>query len=140
MKTFDIHILAADKPFYEGPCESLIVPTIRGQRGIWAFHSNMISAIVPGKMTYRVPGGEDETAFVSSGLIEVEDNHVILLIDSVERPEEIDENRARLAEDAAKEEILQKRSMQEYQLAQARLARATNRLRVKGHSDIHTKL
>jgi F-type H+-transporting ATPase subunit epsilon len=91
-------------------------------------------------MTYRVPGGEDETAFVSSGLIEVEDNHVILLIDSVERPEEIDENRARLAEDAAKEEILQKRSMQEYQLAQARLARATNRLRVKGHSDIHTKL
>ena len=27
---FPLHVLAADKPFYEGDCESLVVPTLDG--------------------------------------------------------------------------------------------------------------
>ena len=27
METFQVHILAADKSFYEGPCFSLTIPT-----------------------------------------------------------------------------------------------------------------
>ena len=48
-----------------------------------------------------------------------------------ERPEDIDANRAKRAADAAKEELLQKKSLQEYKSAQANLARALSRLRVK---------
>ena len=30
MEAFQVHILAADHTFYEGPCESLVVPTVDG--------------------------------------------------------------------------------------------------------------
>ena len=95
MDTFQVHILAADRTFYEGPCLSLTIPTGDGQRGILAHHSNM-------------------------------------MVDAAEHPEEIDAARARREADEAREALLQKRSRQEYQLAQASLARALNRLRVKG--------
>ena len=48
-----------------------------------------------------------------------------------ERPEEIDVKRAKKAEAKAKEELLQKKSIQEYQNAKLHLARAINRLKVK---------
>jgi len=48
-----------------------------------------------------------------------------------ESPDEIDEVRARLNADRAKEEMLQKRSQREYYSAKVRLARALNRLKVK---------
>ena len=73
MNTFKTHILAASNTFYEGECESLIVPTADGQYGILAGHCDIISAVVPGKMTYRVPGGENQIAAVSGGLVKVED-------------------------------------------------------------------
>lgn len=130
-KPFQVYILAADRVFYEGPCESLIVPTTEGQYGILANHSNMIGAISAGVLQYRIPGEQTKTAAVSAGLIKIENNEVLVLADTAERPEEIDENRARRAEDKAREEILQKRSIREYRSAQAGLARAINRLRVK---------
>ena len=55
-------------------------------------------------------------------------------MDSAERPEEIDAIRAQRAADEAREAILQKRSAQEYRMAQANLARALNRLRVKSEN------
>lgn len=133
MNAFHIQIFAADRPFYEGPCESIIIPTNAGFYGIQANHANSIQAIIPGKFTYRIPGGEDQIAFVGSGMIKVENNEVLMLIESIERPEEIDENRARRAADRAKEEMLQKKSIREYTLAEATLARALNRLKVKNH-------
>ena len=99
--------------------------------GILAGHCDIISAVVPGKMTYRVPGGENQIAAVSGGLVKVEDGEVLVLVDSAERPEEIDANRAREAAAAAKEAMLQKRSIREFHAAQMTLARATVRLKVK---------
>lgn len=131
MSSFQVFILAADNVLYEGPCESLIVPTLEGQYGILANHSNMISAVVPGELSYRVPGETEQFAAVSAGLVKVENNEVLVLVDTAERPEDIDANRAKRAADEAKEAILQKRSIQEYRSAQANFAREINRLEVK---------
>lgn len=136
MKQFDIRILAADHVFYEGACESLNVPTTHGLFGILANHSNLIAAIVPGRLSYRVPGGENLYAAVSEGLLKVENNKVLVLVDSAERPEEIDANRALREAEEAKEEMLQKNSIIENRLASANLARALNRLKVKNGSKI----
>jgi F-type H+-transporting ATPase subunit epsilon len=122
MEVFQVHILAADRNFYEGPCESLTISTSDGEQGILAHHSNMIAAVLPGILRYRVPGEPEQVAAVSPGMVKVESNDVLVLVDSAERPEEID---------AAREALLQQRSRQEHQLAQAALARALNRLRVK---------
>ena len=133
MGQFQVHILGADNVLYEGPCESIVIPTLQGQYGILAGHCNTIAAVVPGMLTYRVPGQTEEIAAVSAGLIKIENDDVLVLVDAAERPEEIDANRAQRAADEAKETLLQKRSILEYRLAQSNLARAVNRLRIKQH-------
>ena len=55
MDSFQVHILAADRTFYEGPCVSLTIPTSDGERGILAHHSSMIAAVCPGTLRYQVP-------------------------------------------------------------------------------------
>ena len=53
MENFPVHILAADEPFYEGPCQSISVPTTTGMYGVLAHHTNVILASVPGTLRYR---------------------------------------------------------------------------------------
>ena len=135
MEPFQVHILASDHPFYEGLCYSLVLPTSDGMRGIQAHHSNMITALVPGTMYYQIEENVSLEAAVSQGLAKVENGGGLILVDTAERPEEIDAKRAKRDADAAKEALLQKRSIQEYRAAQATLARAISRLRVKRHFD-----
>ena len=128
---FHLRVLASDKPFYEGECISLTVPTLEGNRQFLAHHSNMIAALVPGVLQGVFPDSPAQTAAVSGGILKVEDNEVLVLVDTAERPSEIDANRAKQAEAKAREAILQKRSIQEYKTAQATLARELNRLKVR---------
>ena len=128
MNTFNLKVLAADKPFFDGECISLVVATNDGEMGIWANHANMIAAIVPGIMRINSPDGM-EIAAVSEGIIKIEDNDVLILADTIERPEEIDINRAKRAMAEAKEAILQKKSIKDYYAAQARMTRAISRLK-----------
>lgn len=129
MNTFSLVVLAAEKPIYDGECSSLIFPTADGLQGIQAMHNNMIAAVVPGILAIRKPDEEEFVVIVSEGLIKVENNQVLVLVDTAERPEEIDENRARRAAEQAKEAILQKKSIQDYYAAQAKMARALSRLK-----------
>ena len=131
MNTFALNVLAAEKPFFDGECISLVIPTSDGQYGIQAKHNNMIAAIVPGELKITTPDGNVIIAAVSEGLVEVENNQVLILVDTLELPEEIDENRAKRSAEQAKEAILQKKSIQDYISAQAKMARAIGRLRVK---------
>ena len=135
MDTFKLRVYAVDRAFYEGECQSLSLPILDGQYGILPHHSNMIAAITPGMLTIRLPGREPETAAISTGLVKVENNEVLILADTIERPEEIDVNRARRAADAAREALLKKRSWREYRTAQANLAREVNRLRTRRELD-----
>ena len=133
MNSFDISILAADKPFFNGKCESIIIPTSDGLYGIWANHQNLISDIIPGMLEMRKQNGETVIAAVSEGIVKVEDGNVLVLVDTIELPEAIDINRATSKADSAHEELLQKRSIRDYYQAQARMARALNRMKVKNH-------
>ena len=57
------------------------VPVVDGQSGILAGHSNLITAVVPGELTYTVPGEEPLTVACAGGLMKVEDNDVLILVD-----------------------------------------------------------
>lgn len=132
MESFQARILAADRIFYEGPCLSMTVPTSDGELGILARHASMIAAVRPGTLRFQPPEQPVQAAAISPGMVKVEGNEVLVLVDSIERPEEIDAARAQREADETREALLQKRSRQEHQVAQAALARALNRLRVKG--------
>ena len=124
MEPFQVHILAADQTFYEGPCLSLTIPASDGELGILAHHSPMIAAVKPGTLRYQIPGEEPRLAAISPGMVKVEKNDVLVLVDSAERPEDIDTVRAQREADEAREALLQKRSRQEHQIAQAKIGRA----------------
>ena len=135
MNEFALHILAAERNFYEGPCLSLVVPITDGSYGIQSHHKNMVAAIVPGILEYTLPNEERVVTCVSQGILIVADNDVRVLVDTIETPDEIDENRAKAAADEAKEALLQKKSIQEYKSAQMRIAREMNRLKLKGRNN-----
>ena len=137
MNSFHLCILAADKPFYDGECVSLVIETDDGSYGVQAYHHNMIAAIISGTVSFRRSETEPaEYAAVSQGIMKVEDNDVLILADTAERPDEIDANRAREDAEEAKEILLQKRSIREYKEAESRLARALTRIKTKGKGNI----
>lgn len=119
MESFQVHILAADKTFYEGPCVSLTISTSDGQQGIWAHHSNMIAAVQPGTLRYQLPDQPPKIAAVSQGMLKVENNEVLVLVDSAERPEEIDAARAKREADEARKSSCKRRAVRNTRLPKA---------------------
>lgn len=128
-KTFQLEIIASDHPFYKGECEMFVFPGIDGEHGILARHQPMITCLSEGELKFQVDG-EWHYAAVSNGFVEIMPDHVVLLADTVERPEDIDINRANEARMRAEERLRQKQSIMEYYHTQAALNRAMNRLNV----------
>lgn len=133
-RTFHLRIYESSRTFLEGEAELVVVPTVDGEYGVMAHHENIVVSVLPGQLKYRMEGDGLRYASISSGMMRVENNDVLILVDSAERPEEIDEIRALTEEEEAREAMLQKRSIQEYVLAEATLQRAMNRLKVKRKS------
>ena len=129
MSTFSLKIISTDKVFYDGKCEYLVIPTIDGEKGILAHHENMVIAVEIGELRFRKPDGEWVTAVVSKGFAEIVNNRASVLVNTAERPEDIDVKRAEEAKERAEEQLRQKQSIQEYYLSQASMARAMTRLK-----------
>ena len=131
MDTFGLKIIASDKIFYEGRCRKLIIPAADGEKGILPNHENMVIAIAVGTARVQLDGDNEwRDLAVGTGFAEIVNNRVTLLVDTAEKPEDIDVRRAREQQERAEEQMRQKQSIQEYFHTQASLARAMNRLRV----------
>ena len=129
MKTFPLRVLAPERTFFDGACTSLTVPSIDGMYGLMAQHEDIVLAVVPGKLTLRDADGVEQIAAVSEGVLKMEHGEALVLVDTIERPEEIDWKRAEAAKERAEERLRQKLSIQEYYNSKAALARAMARLK-----------
>ena len=113
--TFYLKIISANRVFFSGRCRSLIVPEYDGQKEILAHHEDMVIAIDEGEMRFQPEGTDNwEYAVVGMGFVEIVNNRVTLLVETAERPEEIDVARAREAKERAEEQMRQKQSIREY--------------------------
>ncbi len=128
---FHVSVLASDKMFYDGECSALVIPTIDGQYGVMANHSDVVCAVMPGEMAMTTSDGSRRLAVVGGGIMRIESGNVLLLLETIERPEEIDVNRAKREAEEAKEAMTHKVSLREYRAAQMQLARAIERIRLK---------
>ncbi|MBQ5558706.1 MAG: ATP synthase F1 subunit epsilon [Lachnospiraceae bacterium] len=128
-KTFELEIIASDRVFYTGPCESLVFPGIDGAQGVWANHERTVTCVSAGELKYKVDDQWNYAA-ISDGYAEITGDHVVLIADTVERPEEIDIKRAEEAKARAEEKMRQKQSIMEYYHTQVALNKAMNRLKV----------
>jgi F-type H+-transporting ATPase subunit epsilon len=130
MATFYLRIISNNRIFYKGQCRCLIIPALDGEKAIMAHHEEMVIAVKSGEMRMQTEeNGEWKVAAIGQGFCQVANNRVTLLADTVERPEEVDVNRAREALERAQEKLRQKQSIQEYHMTQAAIARALVRLK-----------
>ena len=129
MSTFSLKVIASDKIFYDGRAEVLIIPEIDGERAILAHHEDMVIASRVGEMKFRLEDNTWVTAVIGQGFAQVINNRVSVLVDTAERPEDIDAARAQEALERAKEQLRQKQSLHDFRLSQASMARAMSRLK-----------
>ena len=125
-----LKVISSNRIFYEGFCTCLIIPSVDGEKAIMAHHEEVIVAVDNGEMRMqKEEGGEWSYAVLGKGFCMVANNRVTVLADTVERPEEVDANRAKEALERAQERLRQKQSIQEYHMTQAAMARALTRLK-----------
>jgi F-type H+-transporting ATPase subunit epsilon len=117
-----------------GEADEVVVPGVEGSFGVLPGHAPLLSLVGTGEVMYR-SGREEHHLAVSGGFAEVGPEHVTVLAQSAERPEEIDVNRARAARDRADqrlrvqagEEIDVTRALGALSRAQGRLQTAARR-------------
>lgn len=137
MNTFSLKIIASDKVFYDGRCGIVIVPALDGEKAIMAHHENMVIATRVGEVRFKADENEEwRRAVVGTGFVHIANNRVTMLVDTAERPEDIDAVRARQAYERAQEQLRQKQSIQEYYVSKASLARAMVRLKESGKYEV----
>ena len=124
MNTFELKVIAIDKTFFTGKCQQVIVSATDGSIGIMAHHENTVMALVEGPMRIQLEDGTWLEAVTGIGHAQIAYNRVTILVDFAEKPEEIDERRAKEALERAQEAMRQKQSIQEYHMSQANMAPA----------------
>ncbi len=127
--TFRLQVMSINGTFYEGQASEIILPCIDGEYAILANHEELILAIYTGKMVIRDEIGDKIEGIVGNGSAQIANNRVIVLVDTCEKPEDIDRVRAQRALERAEEELRQQKSIREYYSAQAAMARALSRLK-----------
>ena len=131
MNEFNLHIIEADNDFFNAKCVSLVVPTTDGLFGIQAMHENLVATVTIGVLKFTLPDGTRRHAAVSDGIVKVENNEVLILVESCEDPDEIDEARAQDEQDMANDILSGRSDRINYRMAKGILARAVNRLKIK---------
>jgi F-type H+-transporting ATPase subunit epsilon len=107
-------------------------PGFAGEFGVLANHAPFLSTIRVGTLRYKKDGNELEL-MISGGFCEVSSNKITFLVESAERGQEIDVERALRAKERAEKRLLQAKEQQEKidrTRAEAALQRALARLRI----------
>ena len=99
-----LEVVTPERRVIAEPVDMVTVPGLGGELGILPGHTPLISQLQTGVLTY-VQEGKSSQLHVSGGFVEVRDDHVSVLAEVAERPEEIDAARARLSRDQLEKQI-----------------------------------
>ena len=129
MASLFIDIVSPNGNVFHGDANGIKAPGVQGSFEVLYNHAPMIAAFDVGPISITLPSGERIAFATSGGFLEVLNNTVTVLAETAEPASDIDVERARAAEERARER-LQSGDAAERQAAQKELERARNRLRV----------
>lgn len=109
--------------YHEDGVDMVLAPGADGALGILPRHAALFSLLSAGRMIVRKGNQEQELA-VFGGFLEVANNRVLILADTAERIEEIDEERAERARERAEHALQEAQTAVEIETALASLRRA----------------
>ena len=126
--TMHIDIVSAEAEIFSGTVEVVVAPAVMGEVGIYPRHTQMLTPLKPGEVRVTKQGGEEESFYVSGGILEVQPHCVTVLSDTCVRAHDLDEAAALEAKQAAEQAIKDRDSEMELAEAQAKLAEAVAQL------------
>ena len=128
--TMHVDIVSAEDSIFSGTVEELYAPGEMGELGIFPRHAQLITRLKPGEVRVKREGqSEQETYYVSGGILEVQPHVVTVLADTAIRAKDIDEAAALEAKKRAEEALADKKADFDYAKAQTELAEAVAQLR-----------
>ena len=125
-----LEVVTPERRVLAEPVDMVTVPGLGGELGILPGHTPLISQLQTGVLTY-VQDGKSHQLHVSGGFVEVRDDHVSVLAEVAERPDEIDAARAKLQRDRLEKQLNAWSGTEEdFEVARAKLERSVVRLQV----------
>ena len=125
-----LEIVSAEEELFSDEVEMVFAPAEMGEVGITPKHTPLVTRLKPGDVRAQIPETETKTFFISGGLLEIQPNVVTVLSDTAIRETDLDEERAKQAQESAKQAMANTDSDIDLAKAKAELAQAAAQLRI----------
>lgn len=123
------NIVTPNGPYKTIETPSLLVGTIDGERGLLEHHMPVVLMLDISKLI-TVENNVKTVYAISGGMLYFENGVAKILVDSIERQDEIDVNRANEAKKRAEERIDKKDAQVDLKRAEVALKKAINRIEI----------
>jgi F-type H+-transporting ATPase subunit epsilon len=125
-----LEIVTPEKMVFSGNVEDVTIPGTEGEFGVLRGHEAFLTSVDIGQLVFTKNNKKTHYA-VNTGYAEVTANKVTVLIETAERSDYIDKNRARKAKENAEARLERiTKDSDEFEKARAALLRAIVRLNV----------
>ncbi len=122
--TMHVNIVSAESEIYSGTVTQVFAPAEMGEVGVMPRHAPMLSTLKAGVVRVIPQDGEEQTFFVSGGILEIQPHVVTILSDTALRASDIDEAAAQEAKSRAEAAMKDKASDMDYAKAKSELIEA----------------
>lgn len=124
-----VDIVSAEAEIFSGQAQMVIAPAVQGEVGILPRHAQYITQLTEGAVRLQTNDNQEESFYISGGMLEVQPHKVTVLSDTALRAHDIDEAAALEAKQRAEKLLSDKQAAFDYAKAQAELAEAMLQLR-----------
>lgn len=125
-----LEVVTPEKIVYSGPVDEVTIPGTEGEFGVLRGHEPFLTSVDIGEL-YFLNGGKKTNYAVNTGYAEVTGSKVTVLIETAERADAIDRDRALKAKEKAEASLSQlSKEHDDYEKMRLALARAINRISV----------
>ncbi|MFN2337485.1 MAG: F0F1 ATP synthase subunit epsilon [Gammaproteobacteria bacterium] len=127
--TMHVDIVSAEAEIFSGTATMVFAPAEMGELGIAPRHTQLLTRLKPGEVRVLDEKGEEQSFYVSGGILEVQPHVVTVLSDTALRAKDLDEAAALQAKEQAEKLLADNQSDIDYAKAQLELAEAVAQLR-----------
>lgn len=129
MEDLQLEIVSAEGQLFSGSTARVYARGSQGELGIAPGHTPLITRLAAGEIRYQTQAGDEETVYVSGGVLEVQPHVVTILADTAVRAADLDEAAALEARKRAEAALADRSGQYEMAQALADLAAAAAQLR-----------
>lgn len=119
-----LNIVSAENEIFSGTVTQVFAPAEMGEVGVMPRHAPMLSTLKAGVVRAISQNEEEQTFFVSGGILEIQPHVVTILSDTALRADDIDESAALEAKAHAEAAMKDKASDMDYAKAKSELVAA----------------